>query len=191
MKRFILTLFTLTAVSAASLAQAEQVFCKITGQKQGPIAGDVTTKGLEGTISVLSLSGGVISPRDPASGLPTGKRQHQPLVIVKHLDKASPNLFMSAVTNENLTSVDCSFYRHDGRSMQKYFRIALLNANISEFDIGATPAMAGSPQFAAPFIPGGEVLGAAVQTVKFTYQRITLEDPINGTIAEDDWQSPF
>lgn len=34
----------------------------------------------------------VVSPRDAASGLPTGKRQHKPMVITKELDKSSPLL---------------------------------------------------------------------------------------------------
>lgn len=32
----------------------------------------------------------IISPRDAASGLPTGKRQHKPLTITKELDNMSP-----------------------------------------------------------------------------------------------------
>lgn len=35
-----------------------------------------------------------ISPRDPASGLPTGKRMHKPFVITKELDKATPLLYL-------------------------------------------------------------------------------------------------
>ena len=35
---------------------------------------------------------GIVSPRDPASGLPTGKRQHNDIVITKPIDKASPQL---------------------------------------------------------------------------------------------------
>lgn len=34
----------------------------------------------------------IVSPRDAASGLPTGKRQHKPFVITKELDKSSPML---------------------------------------------------------------------------------------------------
>lgn len=34
----------------------------------------------------------VVSPRDAASGLPTGKRQHKPMTITKELDKSSPKL---------------------------------------------------------------------------------------------------
>jgi len=34
----------------------------------------------------------IVSPRDAASGLPTGKRMHKPLVITKELDLALPSL---------------------------------------------------------------------------------------------------
>ena len=49
----------------------------------------------------------VISPRDAASGLPTGKRMHKPFVITKELDKASPMLGRSAkgsTSTDNPTS---------------------------------------------------------------------------------------
>ena len=32
----------------------------------------------------------IVSPRDTASGLPTGKRQHKPVVVTKPVDKAAP-----------------------------------------------------------------------------------------------------
>jgi hypothetical protein len=33
----------------------------------------------------------IVSPRDPQSGLPTGKRMHKPMVITKELDAAAPD----------------------------------------------------------------------------------------------------
>lgn len=38
----------------------------------------------------------VVSPRDAASGLPTGKRQHAPVIIRKELDKSTPLLGRTA-----------------------------------------------------------------------------------------------
>jgi hypothetical protein len=51
-----------------------------------------------GYIAGLALGGllpglEIVSPRDSASGLPTGKRQHKPLTITKELDRSSPLLF--------------------------------------------------------------------------------------------------
>jgi hypothetical protein len=40
----------------------------------------------------ISFEQEIVSPRDAASGLPTGKRQHKPFVITKELDKSSPTL---------------------------------------------------------------------------------------------------
>jgi hypothetical protein len=34
----------------------------------------------------------VVAERDAASGLPTGKRMHKPLVITMEMDKATPTL---------------------------------------------------------------------------------------------------
>lgn len=38
---------------------------------------------------VINFEQEIVSPRDAASGLPTGKRQHKPFVITKELDKSS------------------------------------------------------------------------------------------------------
>ena len=38
------------------------------------------------------MSHEIVSPRDPATGLPTGKRQHKPLTIRMEVDKAIPKL---------------------------------------------------------------------------------------------------
>ena len=41
---------------------------------------------------VISFEQDIVSPRDAASGLPTGKRMHKPFVITKVFDKSSPVL---------------------------------------------------------------------------------------------------
>lgn len=38
----------------------------------------------------------ISQPRDAASGLPTGKRQHKPVTVTKPLDKASPMMLDTA-----------------------------------------------------------------------------------------------
>ena len=62
---------------------ALNAYLKLKGQKQGDIKGSVTQKGREGKIMVIAASHDVLSPRDAASGLPTGKRMHKPFVITK------------------------------------------------------------------------------------------------------------
>jgi|SRR5690348_12615374 type VI secretion system secreted protein Hcp len=170
MKQFAFGLMAAVLVSGSARA-AEHVFCKIEGQKQGIIKGDSTVKGQEDSIPILSMASGVDIPFDPASGQATGRRQHKPLTIVKNLDKASPKLFLAAVTNENLKQVTCVFYQSTGGGVQQaFFRIQLQNARITETDIG-----------------GNALTSHGVhETVSMRFERITLEDIIGGVIAEDD-----
>jgi len=83
---------------------ALNAYLTLKGQKQGNINGSVTQKGRENSILVHAFSQEVVSPRDPASGLATGKRQHKPLLIVKEIDKSSPLLWNALINNE--------IYRH-------------------------------------------------------------------------------
>ena len=68
----------LVAFSAPAEA-ALNSYLTLEGQTQGQIQGDVTQPGREGTITIYGFSHEVISPRDAASGMPTGKRQHKPV----------------------------------------------------------------------------------------------------------------
>jgi len=47
---------------------------------------------------VISFDQEIVSPRDAASGLPTGKRMHKPFVITKELDKSSPSMVRESPT---------------------------------------------------------------------------------------------
>ena len=87
------------AVSATDGTEALSVTLQLTSDNGAPpIEGGITTPGSEGQISVVSLGHAIVTPRDAASGLPTGRRQHSPMTIVKHYDKASPLLFKACAT---------------------------------------------------------------------------------------------
>lgn len=45
------------------------------------------------------------SPRDAASGLPTGKRQHKPITITKEWGASTPKLMMKTPTGEEYNTV--------------------------------------------------------------------------------------
>ena len=45
---------------------------------------------------IISFEQEIVSPRDAASGLPTGKRMHKPFTITKEYDKSSPMLAKGA-----------------------------------------------------------------------------------------------
>jgi type VI secretion system secreted protein Hcp len=145
------------------------ILLTLDGQTQGAIEGGVMAEGYEGSISVLGFSHSVISPRDAASGLPTGKRQHRPVVITKRIDKSTPLLFQALVNNENIPHLHLRFYRETPEGVREHFyTIELLNASISQIE-------AGYPN---------------TEAITFYYQKIiwTYED--GGVTTEDDWEAP-
>ena len=156
-------------------------FLKVTGQKQGLITGSVTEKGKEGTIAVLAIEHSIISPRDAASGLPTGKRMHSPLVIVTHIDKSTPLLYNALVNNENLPTVELDFYKPKANGKDTlYFTIKLTNANISS--VKQTNLNSDDdPQLG---------LFGEYEEVAFTYQKIQWTWIDGGITAQDDWEAP-
>jgi len=58
----------------------------------------------------FTLSSTVNRVRDHADGMPTGKRQHKPMVITKELDRSAPLLYNVLVTNENITEWALKFW---------------------------------------------------------------------------------
>jgi type VI secretion system secreted protein Hcp len=159
---------------------ASNAYLTLKGQKQGTISGSVTQKGLEGSILVHSFSNSVTSPRDPASGLATGKRMHQPLTILKELDKSSPLLWNALVNNETLTSWQLAVWAPTPTGLDKQiYTITLTNASIAsirEFMVdNEDPTLLKLP---------------VREEITFTYQKIQWTWVDGGISAQDDWQAP-
>ena len=145
-------------------------YIKFTGQRSGVIAGPSTNKFHAHEWPLTSMTHEVSSPRDPQSGLPTGRRQHHAMVVTLPLATNIPLLWNVMVTNENLSRVVLSFNSNgaDGQS-QDVYTVTLTNASISdmiEVASGSTPAF----------------------QVSMTYQKIQW-DTTGGVSALDDWES--
>jgi len=159
---------------------ALNAYCKIKGQKQGEIKGSVTQKGRENTIMVIAVTHDVISPRDPASGLPTGKRQHKPFVMTKELDRSTPLLYNVLTNNENLSSVELQFWRPSASGAeQQHYTVKLTNANIAS--IRFVQLNNKNPELTRY---------AEYEEVAFTYQKIEWTWKDGGITADDDWEAP-
>jgi type VI secretion system secreted protein Hcp len=156
-------------------------YVEIVGAIQGEILGSCTIEGREGNIVAYSFGHNIISPRDAASGLPTGKRQHSPLKILKEIDKSSPLLYQALVRNENLTRVKLKFYRISDKTglEELYFTIELLNASISSI----------TPSFPTAFLSQNDSY-RHMETIAFCYQKITWTWVDGGITAHDDWEAP-
>jgi type VI secretion system secreted protein Hcp len=151
-------------------------YLTLKGAKQGEIKGSVTQKGREGTIALIAVSYGVETPIDSASGEASGKRQHQPVTIVKEVDQTSPQLFQALVANETLTA-KIEFWRPlaDGSgTLAPVFTITLANAFMSSIKVASSEA------------PDAEEL----EEVQFVYQKIEVTWVEGGETATDDWNAP-
>ena len=167
----------LLAIASASLAQADEMYLWVKGQKQGQIKGGVTRKGLEGTIEVLRMSYELGTARDAASGLPSGKRQHKPFTITKPIDKSSPLLFRALVENENLPEVflDTLMPQMGSGVMIKFQTIKLINARV-----------AGYRRFTEPDPRG---VARTLEEVSFVYLAVEVTHHDGGVIAGDSWMA--
>ncbi len=159
---------------------ALNAYLKLKGQKQGEIKGSVTQKGRENKIMVIAVSHEIISPRDPASGLPTGKRMHKPFVITKELDKSSPLLFSVLTNNENITEWELQHWTPSATGAEKqHYTVRLTNANIAS--ISSRMLNNKNPEL---------MRYAEYEEIAFTYEKIEWTWMDGGITALDDWQSP-
>lgn len=173
-----LVLVVALLANVPSAFAALNAYLTIKGARQGDIKGSVTQKGREGQIMVIAFQHEIVSPRDPASGLPTGKRKHGPLKIVKEVDKSSPLLYTALVTNENLPEVVLRFWQPSPSGQeQQHFTIKLVNASIS--GIRAEMLNNKYPE---------NMQHKEREEVTFTYQKIIWTWEEGGITAQDDWE---
>lgn len=176
MKRLLFLLATGVLILPCIRA-AEPIHVFITGQRTGEIRGGNP----DGSIVGLAFEHSIVSPRDAASGLPTGKRQHKPFTIVKAIDNATPLLYSVLVTNETLPQVQMKFYRTvvPGEKPVLYYTVTLTNANIASL---------------RNWKPNTRDLSADragdLEEVSFTYQKITWTYAEGNVSTSDDWEAP-
>jgi len=160
---------------------ALNAYMRLKGARLGQIKGSVTQRGREESIMVIAVSHEVLSPRDAASGLPTGKRQHKPFTVLKEVDRSSPLLYAMLADNENIDEWEVRFWRPSPTGMEvQFYTIKLTNANISSIRLEMLNNK--NPDL---------MKYAEREEVAFCYQKIewTWED--GGITAMDDWETPL
>jgi len=179
LNRIVATIASVALLVSTTTAYAAQMgYMKIKGQKSGEVKGSNTQKGHEGTIGVIASSHEIVSPRDAASGLATGKRMHKPFFITKEVDKSSPLLYKMIATNENLPEVTIQFVRPNaGGIEQVVLTVTLTNASIASIKF----VQPDSDKPDTMRLPEREEIG-------FTYSRIKWT-AADGTVAEDSWSA--
>jgi type VI secretion system secreted protein Hcp len=108
--------------------------CHITmeGEKQGRIEGCCDMDGREESILGYWMRHQIMMLYSPTDGLPTGKRGHGPLQIIKGHDKSSPKLHQALSTGEHMKYVDIKWYRINKYGNEEhYFTHSLEDAIIT------------------------------------------------------------
>lgn len=140
----------------------EPISMVATGQKSGVIIADRDPQ-----VLCVTFAHSIVSPRDAATGLPTGKRMHKPVTcMVKGFRKPLVKLFGALKQNENLTAVKFSF-----GGAKATGRIDLLNADVAAIETMTDPT-------------------GTYYAISFTYQKITWTDPRTNTVVTDGWEAP-
>ena len=120
-------LFTLATLPAS--AASYSIAAVIETQMQGPLACGNTTRGLEGTQTLLGISDEVGVPAvEAASDGVGGTLRVQPFVVIKELDRCSPPLFLALVNRERIRLVEIRLF--DARGVH-FFTIRLGDALIT------------------------------------------------------------
>jgi type VI secretion system secreted protein Hcp len=165
---------------------ALNAYLRLKGQKTGEIAGSVTQKGREGRILVIAVTHEIVSPRDPASGMATGKRQHKPLVITKELDKSSPLLHAALAGNERMASFTLDFFSPRAQGA------AATGVEVNDYTITLANATIASIHMVMPNTRDPELMKRATyEEIAFTYQTITWTWNDGAVAATDDWETPI
>ena len=159
---------------------ALDAYLRLKGETQGDIKGSVTRPGREDSIMVIAASHEVVSPRDAASGLPTGKRQHKPFVITKEVDKSTPLLYRALVDNENILEWRLQYWQPSASGKeQQHYMVELINASIAS--IRHEMLNNKYPE---------NMQHKEREHVSFCYQKIIWTWVDGEVTAEDDWEAP-
>lgn len=163
-------------------------YLSITGVTQGPITqgafteesvGNVYQEGHEDEVLVEAFDHTVTVPTDPQSGQPTGQRVHKPLTVTKVFDKSSPLLYNALTSGERLTECKLKWYRTSTSGQpEHYFTITLEDAIITNIH-------AHMPNCQDP----GHSHFTHLETISFSYRKITWTHEVGGTEGSDDWRT--
>ncbi len=187
---------TFVATSPADAAgttpgSGDSVYMTVKGQRQGQFAGDATRKN---QMIVYHLEFGGTSPRDTASGMPTGKHTWSTVKITKALDRASPQFFNAFAQNESLSQVEFDIYGPprgaDGRfGTNGSAETLLYTVKLTNASVASDAVIAPSEKDPA----AGVAYNGAVEQVSLVFQKIEVSYVGSGgsTSGSADWNSPI
>ena len=173
-------IFSLLVISIVGLmchtdSWAITAYMRVEGASQGAIPGDANHPEYQDWIAVASFGHSININLDPVTGLPSARREHAPLRIVKPLDRATPLLYKALCTGETLSQVEIRFLRFTPEGQEEHFYTIFLEEAIIT---SASPSL----------IPANES-NNMMEIISFTYRRIRWTFEPGGIEHQDDWRA--
>lgn len=109
-------------------------FLYVKTKRAGVIKGEGSVSGHTDEIEVRSWHWGVAASSAIGSTAATGRRQYQPLVIVKGLDSASTGLLSALATNDEVKEAKLTLRKAGGDALD-YYRMTLNNARVISIEL--------------------------------------------------------
>ncbi len=167
----------LTASVVASIVVSVETQAAEPGSKTRHRAVVTGPSGEEISFEIYGFSHEVVSPRDAASGLPTGKRQHKPVSVIKDSNAASPKLLGFMLRSEELPKVVITSFRRELGGFSIYRKYRLDRAYVKSWSV--------SP----PDPPSKKSGVPEIEEVSFFYEQVTWTYTESGTKETDTWET--
>lgn len=126
----------------------------------------------------------IISPRDAGSGLPTGRRQHSPFLLVVPSSSETPELTEAFLTGRHLQRVSVITYGPDGVAKGAVSLVDVTVVAMTETRRSKLGSVKSNPLYADLLAPTGEDC-----VYELTYQKIEWLDAAGGVTHEDTWDT--
>jgi type VI secretion system secreted protein Hcp len=181
MVRSLVTLVTIFAVglpaSRASAAETVHLYLKANGSD---IKGESTQESLgrKDSIECTYYVQKVITAREAGTGMATGRRQYEPLLCRKRIDKASPRLLQALVENAKVDGV-FRFFRPSPKgdgTTQHFYTVQFQDGRIASMEQVLPDTTAPATQS----LPPEEEMTIVFHSITWTYTD-------GGVSASDTW----
>lgn len=150
-------------------------YLSVEGTRQGRFKGSCASEAHRGKLMATWFDQRIASPRDTAAGARGSRRTHQPLLIRRPVDAATPQFLHASCTAEELRSVVMEFPHRNGDGGEEIaFAVKLTAAVVTAHRLVTAE---------------GDGHGAAtcglIEEVEFAFQRIEWEHRPGRTMAGD------
>ena len=159
------------------MAETVHLSLKANGQD---IKGESTQQSLgrKDTIECVSYEQKVLTAREAGSGMATGRRQYEPLLIRKRIDKSSPLIMKALVENQKIDGV-FKFFRPNPKgdgTTEQFYTVEIKDGRIASIDQNVPNCIAPASSTEPP-----------LEEVSFVFHTIKWTITDGGVSHEDTW----